>query len=147
MRGALDATLGAIAGGGAPALEAAQVALDALLRGVGRAVGARQIGNGVGNAVGGGQGGAHGDQDRTLGGMLDLLDGGALVHFAGRGGALGGGATALGRSATALGGGAPLGLGGGSHLLPHSSRRFRGRGGFWSERLVGTLAIPPNTCL
>src|SRR4051795_2964376 len=36
----LEAALGAVAGGRAPALEAAQVALDALLRALGRAVGA-----------------------------------------------------------------------------------------------------------
>src|SRR5256885_10845300 len=136
----LDAALGAVAGGRATALETAQVALDALLRGLGRAVRLRQLRDGLGDAVGGGQGGAHGDQDGTFGGVLDLLDRVARGRLAGRGGALGGGATALG-------GGAPLVLGGGRHVLPHSSRRFRGRGGFCLSGSARTLPVPPNTCL
>src|SRR6478672_8108467 len=126
----LDAALGAVAGGRAAALETAQVALEALLRGLGRAVRLRQLRDGLGDAIGGGQGRTHGDQDDALCGLLDLLDRGARGRLAVCGGALGGGTTALGGGATALGGGAPLVLGGGRHVLPHSSRRFRGRGGF-----------------
>src|SRR5256885_9251008 len=125
----LDAALGAVAGGRAPALETVQIALDALLRGLRRAVRLRQLRDGLGDAIGRGQGSAHGDQHGTLGGVLDLLDGrtrGGLARLC----------CPLRGGAAALGGGAPLVLGGGSHVLPHSSRRFRGRGGFLSERLA-----------
>src|SRR2546421_6114370 len=127
--GLLELALDPVAGGGAPALEATEVTLDLLLRGLARGVRARQVGNGLADAVGRGQRGAHGDEHGTLGSLLDLLHGRALLRLAGRGGALGGGAPALGGGAATVCRRAALGLVGCSHLLPHSSRRFPRRGG------------------